>query len=647
MSAANSPNPVGWPVFVVWSKGKGRPVIDLRGLNSKVTPDAYPLPRQDDVIGLLKGKYWIALFDLLKAYYQRIVALLDRWKLTVLTHRGQEVLNVAPMGFINSASHMQKLMDLLLEIHKAYAKCFVDDTVVFSDDFESHLKHIEAVLRTMEEAGMTLSPTKCYVGYHSIELLGHHVDRFGLSTLEQKVEAIAKLRFPASLRELEYFLGLTGWYRHFVARYAALIDPLQKLKTRMLKKAPKKGRERETFSRSTKIVNPTALEVTAFLEVKAALCDDKLVIIHPDINLPLIFHVDSSAENGMACAVHQVPQNTLDENNLTYDDVVNGNYHRKLEKPVLYLSRALSRHEHNYWPTELEIAGIVWSIQKTRHLIEGTKCAKVYTDHKSAKDVLTSESLKTSSAVRQNLRLIRASQFLSQYQHVRIIYRPGRDMVNADAISRLHKAREGENPQKDEDVFGFLVTVIGISGRVLREIENGYTQDKHLQPIYQKLKDKCEDRISSEDRTTNDDIVRFSDIRNDRPGDGIVKYQGFHARYCNGHLLLYMTDPIDNHHRLCIPHSAHKTFFEAVHDGANHAGYHKCYRRLRLNYYIQNMARLLRKYIGECPTCATNSNINHKPHGKLQPLQAPELPFEFITIDHIFKLPPSTFDNNT
>jgi hypothetical protein len=41
----------------------------------------------------------------------------------------------------------------------------------------------------------------------------------------------------------------------------------------MLKKAPKKGHERETFSRSTKIINPTALEIAAFVEVKAALCD--------------------------------------------------------------------------------------------------------------------------------------------------------------------------------------------------------------------------------------------------------------------------------------------------------------------------------------------------------------------------------------
>jgi hypothetical protein len=93
--------------------------------------------------------------------------------------------------------------------------------------------------------------------------------------------------------------------------------------------------------------------------------------------------------------------------NLTVHDILTANYDRKLEKPVLYLSRMLSKHEHNYWPTELEIARIVWAVQKTRHLEEGTNHVKIYTDHKSAEDILTSTSLKTNAAVCQNcLRLL-------------------------------------------------------------------------------------------------------------------------------------------------------------------------------------------------------------------------------------------------
>jgi hypothetical protein len=36
---------------------------------------------------------------------------------------------------------------------------------------------------------MILSPDKGYIGFHSVEFLGHVVTRFGLSTLNEKVEA--------------------------------------------------------------------------------------------------------------------------------------------------------------------------------------------------------------------------------------------------------------------------------------------------------------------------------------------------------------------------------------------------------------------------------------------------------------------------
>ena len=92
--------------------------------------------------------------------------------------------------------------------------------------------------------------------------------------------------------------------------------------------------------------------------------------------------------------------------NLSVADIMSGNYDRKLEKPVMYLSRLLNKHEANYWPTELEIAAIVWAVQKTRYMVEGAIAVKLYTDHQAAQDILSMKTFKTSSTVRQNLRLI-------------------------------------------------------------------------------------------------------------------------------------------------------------------------------------------------------------------------------------------------
>jgi len=73
------------------------------------------------------------------------------------------------------------------------------------------------------------------------------VSRLGLSTVQEKTEAICNLIFLVIVKQLEYAEGLFGYYRKFVDHYADVSLPLVQLKTRCLKDAPRKGGyERET-----------------------------------------------------------------------------------------------------------------------------------------------------------------------------------------------------------------------------------------------------------------------------------------------------------------------------------------------------------------------------------------------------------------
>ena len=45
----------------------------------------------------------------------------------------------------------------------------------------------------------------------------------------------------------------------------------------------------------------------------------------------------------------------------------------KAIQPILFLSCDLIDAETRYWPTELEVAGLVWMIKKVRHLVEASK----------------------------------------------------------------------------------------------------------------------------------------------------------------------------------------------------------------------------------------------------------------------------------
>ena len=169
------------------------------------------------------------------------VAVKDRWKTTMKTQKGLYVHNILPQGCSISLTHMQHYINKKLHPHKAYARYYVNDIVIFFKTFEEHIQHLRVVLGDLAATGMTLALTKCYIGYHSIELLRHVVDRFGLSTIKQKTDAIAALSFPKTLQELDYFLRFAGYYRTFVQHFGYKANPLNKLKMLLYKDAPHKN----------------------------------------------------------------------------------------------------------------------------------------------------------------------------------------------------------------------------------------------------------------------------------------------------------------------------------------------------------------------------------------------------------------------
>ena len=75
-------------------------------------------------------------------------------------------------------------------------------------------------------------------------------------------------------------------------------------------------------------------------------------------------------------------------------------------------------------------------------MIEATPAdlpAVIYTDHSGTVGMDTATSLNSTSLERQNLRLVRASQFLLQFR-LKVYHRPGKTNKIADALSTLSPA---------------------------------------------------------------------------------------------------------------------------------------------------------------------------------------------------------------
>lgn len=56
--------------------------------------------------------------------------------------------------------------------------------------------------------------------------MGHEISSQGVAVDTEKVRAILEWGQPKNLRELRGFLGLTGYYRKYVEKYAQIAGPL-------------------------------------------------------------------------------------------------------------------------------------------------------------------------------------------------------------------------------------------------------------------------------------------------------------------------------------------------------------------------------------------------------------------------------------
>ena len=240
------PTLFSFPVFVIYKtdshgRRKGRAVIDLRKLNDLVLLDFYPLPLQSEIIANVQGYTNLAVLNAASFFYQ--------WRLhpdhcfifTVITYRGQVTFQVPIMGYINSVAYVQRKIDNILRNVRAWAQAYIDDIVCGAKSFPDLLDKLHTLFEIFLAYNISISPTKLYLNYPNVVLLGQQMYSIGLTTSEQKLKAIKLLTYPDTLGALEYYLGLTGYLRNYIHVYAQLAAPLQALRTTLLWESPLAG----------------------------------------------------------------------------------------------------------------------------------------------------------------------------------------------------------------------------------------------------------------------------------------------------------------------------------------------------------------------------------------------------------------------
>ena len=96
----------------------------------------------------------------------------------------------------------------------------LDDIIIYSRSEQEHLEHLEEIFIRLKAAGLKLKLEKCCFFTKHIQYLGHLISADGIQPLPEKLESIAKMPAPKNPKEVKQFLGLVGYYRKFVPRFA-------------------------------------------------------------------------------------------------------------------------------------------------------------------------------------------------------------------------------------------------------------------------------------------------------------------------------------------------------------------------------------------------------------------------------------------
>ena len=208
---------------------------------------------------------------------------------------------------------------------------FVDDIIVVSRGYkEEHLKLVYKCLKKLDQENLRINLPKCHFAKTEIEWLGHKFTQSGIAPLESKTAAILSLSALKNLKQLRSFLGSVHYLGKFIPNLSELCHPLRPL-----------------LKKNNKVANAT--ENT---------------------------HYNPHLEKRIKCVASRAGLGAaLEQRSPT-------GWHT-----VAFASRFLNSNEERYSVNELELLGVVWSVEYFKYYLFD-KSFTTITDHRALLSIL-------------------------------------------------------------------------------------------------------------------------------------------------------------------------------------------------------------------------------------------------------------------
>nr|GFB84010.1 retrovirus-related Pol polyprotein from transposon 17.6 [Tanacetum cinerariifolium] len=204
-------------VLKILNPGLIYPISDSLWLNEATRNDHFPLLFMDQMLERLAGNQYYCFLNGFSGYIQIPIDLKDQEKTTFTCPYGTFAYRRMPFGLCNALGTFQRcMMAIFHDMIEKTMEVFMDDFSVFGNSFGTCLSHLEKMLKWCEDTNLCLKWEKSHFMVKEGVVLGHKFSKNGIEVDKAKVDIIAKLPHPTTVKGIRSFLDHAGFYRRFI-----------------------------------------------------------------------------------------------------------------------------------------------------------------------------------------------------------------------------------------------------------------------------------------------------------------------------------------------------------------------------------------------------------------------------------------------
>ncbi|GKA52936.1 reverse transcriptase domain-containing protein [Tanacetum coccineum] len=177
----------------------------------------------------VRNEYYCFL-DGFSGYFQIPIDPRDQEKTTFTCPYGTFAYRRMPFGLCNAPGTFQRCMLAIFhDMVEKTMEVFMDDFSVFGNSFENCPSRLEKMFQRCEDTNLCLNWEKSHFMVKEGIVLGHKISKNGIEVDKAKIDVIAKLPHPTTVKGVRSFLGHAGFYRRFIKDFSKISRPMTHL----------------------------------------------------------------------------------------------------------------------------------------------------------------------------------------------------------------------------------------------------------------------------------------------------------------------------------------------------------------------------------------------------------------------------------